>query len=319
MSRVSTAARPDYSTQPSQTSEKRRARSVALANSPWPWLTPLALVLLFVFLYPVIDIIRLSFTDASIGESDVNYTTQSFAHLIRSPDFAPMLRITLLFVIGSVVFQMLLGFIIAEVVNVGQQHGLRGTVITRTAVLTAWAIPGAVIGIIWGLLYQESDAGILNYLLHPLAGHAIPFLSQPQVALISVTVANVWRGTAFSMILIYAGLQTLPAEVTEAAKVDGANAWQRLFRITIPQLAPVLLLNLLLILIDTFNTFDMVLALTGGGPGRSTEVIALSVYEQIFENLNLGVGAATAVLLLLINLIMTVVYIRFVELGRRTT
>jgi multiple sugar transport system permease protein len=319
MSKVSTAARPDSYTRPSQASEKRRARHFALANSPWPWLTPLALVLLFVFLYPVIDIIRLSFTDATIGESDVNYTTQSFAQLLRSPDFVPMLRITLLFVLGSVVFQMLLGFIIAEVVNVGQQRRLRGTVITRTAVLTAWAIPGAVIGIIWGLLYQESDAGILNYILHPLAGHAVPFLSQPQVALISVTIANVWRGTAFSMILIYAGLQTLPIDVTEAAKVDGANAWQRLFRITIPQLAPVLLLNLLLILIDTFNTFDMVLALTGGGPGRSTEVIALSVYEQIFENLNLGVGAATAVLLLLINLIMTVVYIRFVELGRRAT
>ena len=318
MAKASTQARPGSFSRPSPVSRQRRARRFALARSPWLWLAPLALVLGFVFLYPVIDIIRLSFTDATVGETDTSYTFHSFAHLIHSPNFAPMLRITLVFVVASVAFQMLLGFMIAEVVSLGQQRGLRGTILTRTAVLTAWAIPGAIIGIIWSLLYQESDVGILNYLLHPVFGHPVAFLSQPQAALISLIVANIWRGTAFSMILIYAGLQTLPSDVMEAAKVDGANAWQRLSRVTIPQLAPVLLINLLLILIDTFNTFDMALALTGGGPGRSTEVIALTIYDQIFKDLNLGAGAASAVLLLLINLSMTVVYIRFVERGGST-
>jgi multiple sugar transport system permease protein len=184
--------------------------------------------------------------------------------------------------------------------------------VTRTAVLSAWAIPGVIIGIIWSILYEQSAAGILNYVLSS-PGQTIPFLSDPQLALASVTVANIWRGTAFSMILIYAGLQTLPDDVMEAAKVDGANAWQRLFRVMLPLLAPILFIDLVVVSIETFNTFDMVLALTGGGPGRSTEVVALSIYNQIFRQFNLGQGAATAVLLLTINIVVTFVYIRFLE------
>jgi multiple sugar transport system permease protein len=169
-----------------------------------------------------------------------------------------------------------------------------------------------IIGIIWSILYEQSAAGILNYVLSS-PGQTIPFLSDPQLALASVTVANIWRGTAFSMILIYAGPQTLPSDVMEAAKVDGANAWQRLFRVMLPLLAPILFIDLVVVSIETFNTFDMVLALTGGGPGRSTEVVALSIYNQIFRQFNLGQGAATAVLLLTINIVVTFVYIRFLE------
>ena len=119
------------------------------------------------------------------------------------------------------------------------------------------------------------------------------------------------------MILIYAGLQTLPGDVMEAAKVDGANAWQRLFRVMLPLLAPILFIDLVVVSIETFNTFDMVLALTGGGPGRSTEVVALSIYNQIFRQFNLGQGAATAMLLLTINIVVTFVYIRFLEHNER--
>ena len=115
------------------------------------------------------------------------------------------------------------------------------------------------------------------------------------------------------MILIYAGLQTLPDDVLEAARVDGANALQRMTRVILPLLAPVLFVNLVIVSIETFNTFDMVLALTGGGPGRSTEVIALSIYNQIFQQFDLGPGAATAVLLLAVNAVMTFVYLRLLQ------
>jgi multiple sugar transport system permease protein len=101
--------------------------------------------------------------------------------------------------------------------------------------------------------------------------------------------------------------------VLEAARVDGANAFQSMSRVILPLLAPILFINLVIVSIETFNTFDMVLALTGGGPGRSTEVIALSIYNQIFAQFDLGQGAATAVLLLVINVIMTIVYIRLLQ------
>jgi len=291
----------------------KRTWSESIRDSPALWLLPLAVVLGVTFLFPVFEIARLSFTDASLIDEDYSYTLESYLDLFRSPYFANMLWATAIFVFASVFLQMLLGFLIALVVDQGAKRGMRTSIVTRTAVLSAWAIPGVIIGIIWSILYEQSAAGILNYVLSFVGFGEVPFLSDPQVALASVTLANVWRGTAFSMILLYAGLQTLPDDVMEAAKVDGANAWQRLTHIVLPLLAPILFINLVVVSIETFNTFDMVLALTGGGPGRSTEVVALSIYNQIFQQFNLGQGAATAVLLLTINLVMTFVYIRILE------
>jgi multiple sugar transport system permease protein len=290
----------------------RRAWSGTFLDSPLPWLLPLAAILGSTFIYPIFEIARLSFTDASLVGGEYSYTLESYLSLFRSPYFANMLKVTAIFVCFSVVFQMLLGFLIALAVDQGAKRGMRTSIVTRTAVLSAWVIPGVIIGIIWSILYEQSAAGILNYVLGSI-GLSVPFLTDPQVALASVTITNIWRGTAFSMILLYAGLQTLPEDVMEAAKVDGANAWQRLTHVVLPLLAPILFIDLVVVSIETFNTFDMVLALTGGGPGRSTEVVALSIYNQIFQQFNLGQGAATAVLLLTINLIMTFVYIRILE------
>jgi multiple sugar transport system permease protein len=291
----------------------RRSLGETLSASPLTWLLPLLAVLGVTFIYPMVEIVRLSFTDASLVSRDYAYTLDSYVRLFRSPYFLGMLRVTAIFVGVSVVFQMLLGFLIALVVDQGKRRGLRATVVTRTAVLSAWAVPGVIIGIIWSILYQQGPAGILNYVFEAVGVGRVPFLSDPQAALASVTVANIWRGTAFSMILTYAGLQTLPEDVMDAAKVDGATAWQRLTRVMLPLLAPILLINLVIVTIETFNTFDMVLALTSGGPGRSTEVIALSIYNQIFQQFDLGPGAATAVLLLAVNVGMTAVYLRFLE------
>src|ERR687898_508265 len=294
------------------TAEKRAWSAKIFLDSPLPWLLPLAAILGATFVYPIFEIARLSLTDASLVGGEYSYTLESYLSLFRSPYFANMLKVTAIFVCFSVVFQMLLGFLIALAVDQGAKRGMRTSIVTRTAVLSAWVIPGVIIGIIWSILYEQSAAGILNYVLGSI-GLSVPFLTDPQVALASVTITNIWRGTAFSMILLYAGLQTLPDDVMEAARVDGANAWQRLTRVMLPLLAPMLFINLVIVSIETFNTFDMVLALTGGGPGRSTEIAALSVYNQIFEQFNLGQGAATAVLLVAVNLIMTFVYVRFLE------
>src|SRR5918992_2781947 len=201
----------------------KKTWSEAVRDSPVPWLLPLAAVLGVTFLFPVFEIGRLSFTDASLVGEDYFYTLESYLDLFRSPYFANMLQATAVFVFASVFLQMFMGFLIALLVDQGAKRGMKTSIVTRTAVLSAWAIPGVIIGIIWSILYEQSAAGILNYLLGSI-GLSVPFLTDPQVALASVTLANIWRGTAFSMILLYAGLQTLPEDVMEAAKVDGANA-----------------------------------------------------------------------------------------------
>ncbi len=291
----------------------QRSWTERLVASPILWLLPLTVILLATFIFPIFQITRLSFTNANLVGSDYEYTFSSYTSLFTSPYFFNMLTVTAIFVFVSVAFQMIFGFLIALAVDQGGKRGMRASIVTRTAVLSAWAIPGVLIGVIWSILYQQSAGGILNYILSLVGVGPVPFLSDPEVALASVTIANIWRGTAFSMILVYAGLQTIPGDVIEAAKIDGASAFQRMTRVILPLIAPILFINLVIVSIETFNTFDMVLALTGGGPGRSTEVIALSIYNQIFAQFNLGQGAATAVLLLLISLIMTTVYIKLLQ------
>ncbi|PTL39109.1 carbohydrate ABC transporter permease [Alkalicoccus saliphilus] len=294
--------------------QKKGIKNRGIGENPIPWFLPLLAVLLLVFVYPIIEIVRFSFTDAGLLDTNYSVTLESYTSLFTSPGFTQMLIITGVFVFFSVTFQMILGLAIALLVDQGMKRKLHGTIVIRTAVLTAWAIPGVIIGIIWMMMYNEADSGVLNYILSSLGiADSVAFLSDPVNALVSVTVANIWRGTAFSMIMIYAGLQTISRDVIEASLVDGANAFKRLFKVIIPILSPVLFVNLIIVTVETFNTFDMVMALTGGGPGRSTEVIALSIYNSIFNQFELGQGAATAVVLLLINALMTVIYFKVLQ------
>jgi len=290
----------------------RRARAIAkgIARGPALWLLPLAVFLVVFFLYPVIDVIRLSLTNSKMTSARFIYTLGSYARVFRDSGFLGTLVITFVFVGLSVLFQFLLGMAIALAVDRGERLGAGGSVVTRSVALVSWAIPGVAIGIIWNILYNESPSGVLNYLLGTIGIGPISFLSNPTIALFAISFANVWRGTAQSMILLYAGLKTVPVETLEAAEVDGANERQKIFRITIPSIRPVIMITILLNIINTFNTFDMIMSLTGGGPGRSTEVLVLKAYTTIFQLLDLGKGSAIAVLLLAVNIVMSLFYIR---------
>jgi len=280
----------------------------------------MTVVLLAMFLYPIVQVVRLSFTRAGLVGGDTSPTLASYRHVLGSPMLVHTLSITVIFVAASVVFQLLLGLLVALLLDEAGRRGLRGTVVARTAVLSAWAIPGVVIGAIWGLLYQESPSGVLNGLLSQFgfSGH-FRFLSDPQNALVSAIVANVWRGTAISMILIYAGLQTIPRDLLEAAAVDGAGGWRRLWSVVLPLLLPILTINLVVVTVETFNTFDMVLALTRGGPGNATEVLALRIYDEIFTGLHLGTGAVLATVLMAINAVLIVLYLRVIRVTREVS
>jgi multiple sugar transport system permease protein len=274
------------------------------------WLLPLFAVCGAVFLYPLWEIIRLSFTDAGLLSARFQYTLKTYHALFFSSGFLQIMLVTLIFVVFSVVFQLVLGFVVAFYVDYGQKNALPGTMLIRTVVLISWAVPGVVIGVIWKMLYSEIDSGVLTYIIKLInPSGSIPFLSSPYTALISTIIANIWRGTAYSMILLYAGLQTFPGELIEAAIIDRAGFWRRLWNVILPVLSPLILITAILVTVQTFNTFDMVMALTGGGPGTATEVIALHIYKAIFHEFNLARGAAVSVVLLIINIGMTLGYL----------
>jgi multiple sugar transport system permease protein len=270
-------------------------------------------VFLLVFrFYPLFEAINLSFTNMSLVADTYQYIgIENYTSLINSSDFWQMAVVTSIFVAVSLGVQLIIGLGIALAIDYGKRKYLIGHLFTRTTILSAWIIPGIVIGIIWKVLMIEARYGVLNYFwLEIGGGNVISFLSDPQLALLSVIVANTWRGTAFTMILQYGALQQVPERLKEASRIDGANTVQRFWHVTIPQIKPVLFINIVLGTIYTLNTFDMILALTGGGPGRATEVLALFMYLEAFSRFHVGKAAAIAVLMLLVNVVMTIIYMR---------
>ncbi|MDZ7802344.1 MAG: sugar ABC transporter permease [Trueperaceae bacterium] len=283
-----------------------------------PWLVPLVVIVAGFYLYPAVEVVRFAFTDASLLADDYRYTTDSFRDVLSSAALPGVLRVTLIIVLSGVLFQIATGLGIALSVNRGAKRGLIGTQLVRTVVIASWVVPAVATGIVFRIILNEASYGLVTSVLGSLGFHGVSMLSDPQNATASVVVANVWSGTAFSMILLYAGLQSIPQELYEAADIDGATSLQGFVHITLPQLRPVLLTNLILITIGTFNAFALVLALTGGGPGRATEVLALYTYNTVFWNFDLAAGSVLAVLMMTVSLVFTVFYVQLLPKERWT-
>jgi multiple sugar transport system permease protein len=265
------------------------------------WLVPTVVLVSVFLLYPILELVRVAFTDLTAPGSSYRYTFQGFTSLAGDPQFFGMIGVTLVFVGASVALQMALGLLLAWLFDAAQRRRVMGAWIARVAVVSAWVIPGVLIGVIWKILLIENRSGLVNYWLAQLGLGPAPLLSSATLALVSVIVANTWRGTAFSMLMQYAGMRRIPLELHEAADLEGLSGWQRLRWVILPPLAPVLLLNLLLVTIYTLNTFDLILPLTGGGPARRTEVVSLYMYRSAFYDLDAGKAAAIAIVMLSIN------------------
>jgi multiple sugar transport system permease protein len=280
------------------------------------WLLPALALVTVILIYPMLDLVRLSLSDATVAGTRYAYTLDSYRALLTDRAFYGMISVTAIFVGASVVLQLAVGFAIAWLIDAGRRRRAPGTLAARMAVVSAWVIPGVLAGVLWKILLIENRSGIVTYYLSRLGAGPMPLISSPSLALASVVVANVWRGCAFSMILLYAGMQRIPRELHEAADLEGASAWQRLRWLLVPQLAPVIALNLVLITIASFNTFDLIIPLTGGGPARGTEVISLFMYRLGFFDLEAGRAAAVAVVMLLVNLSLAAVAGRLISSER---
>ena len=265
------------------------------------WLAPtIALVGVFL-LYPILELVRIAFTNMTTPGGAYQYTLQGFRSLANDPQFFSMIGVTLMFVAASVALQLGLGLLLAWLFDAAERRRVMGSLAARVAVVSAWVIPGVLIGVIWKILLIENRAGIVNYWLSQVGLGPAPLLSSSSLAMVSVVVANTWRGTAFSMLMQYAALRRIPRELHEAADLEGLSGWKRLRWVIVPSVAPILVLNLLLITIYTLNTFDLILPLTAGGPARRTEVVSLYMYRSAFYDLDSGKAAAIAVVMLGIN------------------
>lgn len=276
----------------------------------WPWLAPALLLLAAFYLVPILDVVRLAFGDATLLRPATGYGLRGVGEVLARPALPGVLRATALFTAASVIGILALGLLVALLVVRGETRRLRGMGVLRTVVLTAWVVPGIANGLIWQMLFSEAPFGALNSTLAVMGLDPVRWLSDPVNAMISAVIANVWQGTAFAMIVFYAARKGLSSDLYAAASIDGAGPLARFFYITLPQMRPAILVATILVTIQTLNTFDVILALTGGGPGRATEVLSLFTFNTVFYNFDLSGGSVLAIILVLMAFVLTFLYIR---------
>jgi multiple sugar transport system permease protein len=281
--------------------------ATARDDGRWRWITlaPAATVYLALAVLPIANLVAMSFHEIRWEEGIAHWTAvggRHYAALPRDPLVIAGLRNTALFAVLAVGAEMLLGFFLALWVS----RAGRAQVAYRTIFLLPILLPGIVIGAIWKLMYNP-DFGIVNRLL-ALAGIAgRDWLGDPVLAFASIVAVDVWHWTPFVFLLLLAGLQSLPQDVYEAAKVDGAGPWAELRYVTLPMMLPTIAVTLAFRLIVSFKVFDEVYLLTGGGPGTATEVVSFTIYRRFFTEDRMGYGAAISVVVLFLLAVTMVI------------
>ena len=266
---------------------------------------PCALVVLIMTIYPLLQMIVFSFCKVKLPFFDLEFAGLSnFSSMLTAKNFGRILGNTLIWTGLSLVLRFLFGFAAAILIDIG----FVGKTPFRIITLLPWVIPSIVTANLWRWIYN-TDNGILNKILTSInPSLAVNWLSTKGTALYSVIAAYVWMGFPFIMLMIVAAMQGIPKSYTEAAQVDGANAIQIFFHVTLPSLKNVLIILAVLEIINGFNAFDLLFTMTGGGPGISSEILGLFIYRTAFSNFNFGGASAVGLMLLLAVLIAFLFY-----------
>ncbi len=266
--------------------------------------------MIFFVLYPIVRTIWFSFFDYNLLGTQFNFIgIENYAELAGDEVFWRSLRNNFIILIGSVVFQIGVGAVLAAILNRGIRHG---SVFFRTLHFAPVIMSVVAVGILWQLIY-DPNIGILNNVLHAL-NLPVPsqgWLGDPRLAIYSVLAVACWQYTGFVMVILLAGMQSVPDAIYEAARLDGANEGQIFWRITIPVIRNVIIVATLITMIGAFKVFDIVYVLTRGGPANASQVLGTYIYYNAFTVNRAGYASALAVILLIFALGLGIVQLRF--------
>jgi multiple sugar transport system permease protein len=290
-----------------------QARAVRLRRqlAAWAFCVPVVVYLVGFYAYPLyrnLDLSLRNYTVRSFVQGGAPFTgLANYRRVVRDPTFLPALTHTLVFTLVSIAFQFTLGMALALFFH---QH-FRLSATLRALFLVPWLLPLIVSASTWSWMLN-SDSGVVNSVLHGLGAAPVNWLTSPRWSLVSVIIANIWIGIPFNLVILYSGLQTIGQHIHEAAALDGANGWQKFWRVTFPLLRPVSAITILLGLIYTLKVFDIIWVMTRGGPTDSSTTFATWSYRFGFGNLlpAFGPGAAVGNLLILMALAFGLLYIR---------
>ena len=278
-------------------------------------LLPALVAVSLVALYPLGRTIYYSFTDQQFlsGIEATHWIgLENYKDLIHDTLFRDAVVLTVKFTLITVAFEFLLGMIIALTVN----SGFKGRGVMRAMMLVPWAIPTVVSALMWKWMYNDiygviNDAGVRLHLI----SHNVAWIAQPNTALGAAAASDIWKTTPFVALLLLAGLQVIPTELYEAARVDGASAWQQFWRITMPLLRPAILVALIFRTLDALRVFDVFYVFFGNRP--DTQTMAIFAQDTIVGTGDVGYGSAACVAIFLIIGLFTVIYVTFMRVEQQ--
>jgi trehalose/maltose transport system permease protein len=270
---------------------------------------PSLLIIMVVAFFPILYGIVLSLTDSTVTAFGSFVGLENYTEMFQDPDFRVGLFNTVIFTVASVTLEFVIGLAIALAVN----RAFRGRGLVRAAILVPWAFPTVISAVMWRLMFQPG-IGIFQYLAETIGLVSRPVLSDPALLLIAATLIDVWKTTPFMALLLLAGLQVIPGEVYEAARVDGANVWQRFFRITLPLLKGAILVAVLFRTLDAYRVYDLFWAFGA----RELQSLSTYVYEGVrISQLQFGPGNAAAVFIFVTAFLIALFFIKV--LGMQTS
>ncbi|MEU1972978.1 sugar ABC transporter permease [Microbacterium sp. NPDC019599] len=285
---------------PSRPRAARRAARMREGLVGWGFLTP-NLIFLVTFLFvPIVMAIQLSFQETR-GFGDPEWVgLDNYVKLVNDPVFWQSLGNTIVFTVVTVPIELAAGLGLAVLLN----SVLPARGVWRTMIVLPMVISGVASGMIAVIIFYQTN-GIINKVLAALGLQPIAWQSDPVPAMVSVMIVSIWLRVGFNMIIYLAGLQSISPELYEAAKIDGANRWQQFRSVTVPLVGPSTFFLLIMNVIASFQVFDVIFVMTGGGPGNSTSVLVTYAYRNGFQIREPGYGAAIGVVILLITLAFT--------------
>ncbi|MFN8447809.1 MAG: sugar ABC transporter permease [Anaerolineae bacterium] len=270
------------------------------------FLLPAILAIALVLFYPIANLFVTSFYSRPTLTRPSHFIGfENYLSVLQDPIFPTAIRNTFIWTFGVTVGQVIVGMYFALILH----RRFPGRWLARALVIVPWILPGIVVAVTWRFMYSQ-DFGLINLVLRGvgLEQFAHAWLGDVQTAMISVILVGVWKGFGFYTLMFLAGMQTIPTELYESARIDGANERQQLLRITLPLLRPVMITSTVLGLIWTSNYFDAIFVMTGGGPARSTETLPMFIYNTGFSFYRTEEAMAGSNILMVIVLLLLVVY-----------
>lgn len=262
---------------------------------------PALLIILIIAFYPVMSSVWLSLHDATITQTGSFVGFENYVEMFQNDDFISGLNNTLIFTVVSVFFEFLIGLAIALAIN----RAFRGRGLVRAAVLVPWAFPTVISAAMWRLMFQD-QVGVINYVANGIGLISEPILSDRTLLLTGAILVDVWKTTPFMALLLLAGLQTIPGDVYEAARVDGANVIQRFTKITLPLLKPTILVAVLFRTMDSYRVFDLFWVMSN----RQLESLSTYVYKGVrITQLQFATGNAAAVFIFVTAFLLALFFI----------